>query len=93
MATLVSCSSVFRRSTQTLVVIEVKAESELLNAAAIIPIVNRMVTPSPRYPCVASIGKISSDLVGNSILSFAESMISKMPSPRNRRFRGINAKP
>ena len=36
------------KSMQKLVVMAVKAESELLKAAAMIPIVNRISTPSPR---------------------------------------------
>ena len=41
---------VSRRSTYTLVVIAVNAESELLKAAAMMPIANRINTVPPRYP-------------------------------------------
>ena len=54
---LQSLFSVFSRSTHTLVVMAVSAESELLKAAAIIPIVKSINTGFPKYPLCGKHGK------------------------------------
>ena len=84
---------VSRRSTHTLVVIAVSAESELLNAAAMIPIVKSTSTVCPRYPCVANIGSISSFTSGRIRFICPANVNRRIPKQRNRRFSGMKENP
>ena len=85
--------SVFSRSIHTLVVMAVSAESELLKAAAMMPMVKRTSTDCPRYPCVANMGRISSFMAGSSSCICPANAISRMPRHRNRKFSGMNENP
>ena len=84
---------VFSRSTHTLVVMAVSAESELLKAAAIIPIVKSINTGFPKYPCAVNMGRMSSFIAGSSSCICPARAISKIPRHKNRRFSGIKENP
>ena len=89
----VNLRSTSRMSTQKLVVKAVSAESALLNAAAIIPIVNSTNTPFPKWPSAQNKGKMSSPFTGKSIPSRDAKANSRTPTPRNSIFKGMNEKP
>lgn len=93
---LVVCACSFstpKISIQKEVVSAVRAESALLNAAAMIPIVKKTRIECHNIPDVQNIGSISSFIAGSSICCWDASATSRTPSERNRKLTGVKAKP
>ena len=82
-----------RISTQKEVVSAVNAESALLKAAAMIPIVKKIKILPPKIPEVQNIGRISSLRVGNWMFRCAANVSSSTPSARNKKLTGVKANP
>ena len=82
-----------KMSMQKEVVRAVKAESALLNAAAMIPIVKKIRIECPNMPEVQNIGRISSFNAGSSICCCDASVSNRTPSERNKKLTGVKAKP
>ena len=82
-----------RISTQKDVVKAVRAESALLKAAAIIPMVKKIRILLPKIPDVQNMGKISSLIAGKAICSFSARINNKTPKERKRKLTGVKAKP
>ena len=82
-----------RMSTQKDVVSAVSAESALLKAAAMIPMVKKTTIVCPNTPEVQNIGRMSSPEAGRAMPSCPASVMSRMPSERKRKLIGVKAKP
>ena len=93
LALVASSFSTPRMSTQKEVVNAVNAESALLKAAAMIPIVKKIRMECPNMPEVQNIGRISSFNTGNSIFFCEARLSNNTPRARNRKFTGVKAKP
>src|SRR5215510_11115472 len=78
-------------STQKEVVSEAKAESALLNAAAIIPMVKKIRMGKPMIPEVQNKGRMSSPDAGSVMFIWADSVTNKMQRLRNRKVMGVKA--
>ena len=90
------CASSFstpRMSMQNEVVKAVSAESALLKAAAMIPIVKNIRMLSPKMPDVQNIGRMSSPNVGKLMSCCVAKDSNKIPNDRNRKFTGVKANP
>ena len=88
-----SVSFISSMSTQNDVVIDVRAESALLNAAAIIPMVKNMRIDPPSMPDVQNMGSMSSPDAGSAMPVCDASVMSITPRQRKRKFIGANASP
>ena len=71
----------------------VRAESALLKAAAMIPIVKKTRMVLPKMPEVQNMGRMSSPEAGNVIPCCAASVINKTPRQRNKKLIGVKARP
>ena len=88
-----SSFSIPRMSTQNEVVSAVRAESALLNAAAMIPIVKNTKILSPNMPDVQNIGRMSSLKAGRGIFCCPAKVSKRTPNDRKRKLTGVNANP
>ena len=82
-----------KMSMQKEVVKAVRAESALLNAAAMIPIVKNTKMVLPNSPEVQNMGRMSSLSSGNGMFCCPAKVSSKTPNERKRKFTGVKAKP